>query len=188
MAGSTRTTGYSGPPPKPEARRRNKRAVETVTLDADKETITEAGETVELVQTVEAPEARAEWHPIARQLWDGLVDSVVARLYEPSDWALAYALVEDYSRELKPRKVQVGLDGMGEPILVEMEMPMPGAKLNALLKGLNSLIATEGDRRRLQIEVKRKSQLQHGSEAKTASQRVTQDRMTLLQGGKADAS
>lgn len=183
MAGSTRTTGYSGPPPNPNARRRNKRDVDPVVLDADEEMVTAAGETSELPPEVQAPAPNDNWHPIARQLWDGLVDGVVSRLYEPSDWSLAYMLCEDYSRELKPRKIQVGLDGMGEPILVEMEMPMPGAKLTALLRGLNSLIATEGDRRRLQIEVKRKSHIQHGADSKTAKQRVTQNRLELLQGG-----
>lgn len=160
----------SGPPPKPNARRRNERPVETITLNLN-----------ELQEhEVEIPAPDDSWHPIAHRLYISLTESVVARLYEPSDWMTAYALCEDYSRELKPRKVQVGVDGAGEPILVEMECPMPGAKLNALLKGLSGLIATEGDRRRLQIEVKRNGQLQHGDDAKSAAKKVTQDRKLAL--------
>jgi len=174
MARATRTTGHSGPPPKPEARRRNKRAVETLTIDFEKMS----------TDTVEVPAPNESWAGPAYDLYMALTESFVARIYEPSDWMTAWMLCEDYSRELKPRKVQVGLDGNGEPILVEMEMPMPGAKMTAILKGLSALIATEGDRRRLLIDVKRNGQLQHGKETKTVQQRVTQNRLAILKGGK----
>lgn len=174
MAGTTRTTGHSGPPPKPNARRRNKRPVETITIDFEQMS----------TDTVEVPAPDEDWAGPAYDLYMSLTESFVARIYEPSDWMTAWMICEDYSRELKPRKVQIGTDGDGEPIFVEACMPMPGAKLTAILKGLSALIATEGDRRRLQIEVKRNGQLQHGKETKTAQQRVTQNRMELLQGGK----
>lgn len=174
MAGTTRTTGHSGPPPKPEARRRNKRAVETLTIDFEKMS----------TDTVEVPAPSEDWAGPAYDLYMSLTESFVARIYEPSDWMTAWLLCEDYSRELKPRKVQVGLDGNGDPIMVEAEMPMPGAKMTAILKGLSALIATEGDRRRLLIDVKRNGQLQHGKETKTVQQRVTQNRLEILKGGK----
>lgn len=177
MAGSTRTTGHSGPPPNPHARRRNKRAVDTITIDFEKMA----------TDTVEVPAPSEDWAQPAYDLYMSLTESFVARIYEPSDWATAWMLCEDYSRELKPRKVQIGTDGDGEPIFVEAEMPMPGAKLTAILKGLSALIATEGDRRRLQIQVKRDGQLQHGKETKTAQQRVVQNRLVALNGGKSSA-
>lgn len=174
MAGSTRTTGHSGPPPKPNARRRNARPVETITLNLD-----------ELQgDTVEVPAPPDDWHPIARMAWDSLVKSVTAHVYEPSDWAFAHILCEQISRAMKPKKIQVGVDGNGEPIMVEAEVAMSGAELQAVIKGFNSLIATEGDRRRLQIEVKRRGQAQNGADSQTRSQKITQNRMSVLQGGK----
>lgn len=183
MPRAPRTTGHNGPPPKPNARRRNKRPADTTVIDVDKDEVTEGDEHVEIADAVAIPPADPNWHPKAIALYQGLVDSATARIYEPSDWQTAQLLCEDYSRELKPRKVQVGVDGMGEPILVEMEMPMPGAKVTAILRGLSALIATEGDRRRLQIEVKRRGAVQHGNETKTIKERVTQNRLELLQGG-----
>lgn len=174
MTGATRTTGHSGPPPNPHARRRNKRPVQTITIDFEKMS----------TDTVEVPAPDEDWAEPAYDLYISLTESFVARIYEPSDWMTAWMLCNDYSRELKPRKVQVGVDGAGDPILVEMELPMPGAKMTALLKGLSALIATEGDRRRLEIQVKRNGQLQHGTETKTVQQRVSQNRLTALNGGK----
>jgi hypothetical protein len=174
-----------GPPPSPNARRRNKRPIDTTEIDVDKETITEGDDEHALAEVI-APEPDPNWHHKAIALYEGLRSSAVARIYEPSDWQTALMLCEDYSRELKPRKVEIGRDGEDEPIFVEMEVPMPGAKLTAILRGLNSLIATEGDRRRLQIEIKRKSQFQNGAEHK-ASDGIAKDRFELLNGGRSDA-
>lgn len=186
--------GTRGPAPNPNARRRNKRPLDPTILepltDDDLEIDYEDPDAEDLLDEdlsdmVPIPPPDEDWHPRAYQLYVSLTKSVVARLYEPSDWQFAQLLCEDYSRELKPRKVQVGVDGMGTPILVEMELPMPGAKLNSLIKGLNSLIADEASRRRLQITADRKSHTRHGEESQTARQLVTQDRLTLLNGGKA---
>lgn len=174
MAGTTRTTGHSGPPPKPNARRRNARPVETITLNLDEL----QGDVVEI------PAPNEDWHPVAMMAWDSLVKSVTAHIYEPSDWAFAHILCEQISRAMKPKKIQVGVDGAGEPIMVDAEVAMSGAELQAVIKGFNSLIATEGDRRRLQIEVKRRGQAQNGADSKTRSQKITQDRFTVLNGGK----
>lgn len=174
MAGSTRTTGHSGPPPKPNARRRNARPVETVTLDLDKLQGDE----------VEVPAPNEDWHPIAMATWESLTKSVTAHIYEPSDWMFAHILCEQISRAMKPKKIQVGVDGNGEPIMVEAEVPMSGAELQAVIKGFNSLIATEGDRRRLQIEVKRRGQVKNGADSQSRSQKIAQDRFAVLQGGK----
>ena len=109
---------------------------------------------------------------------------VAAHIYEPSDWMFAHILCEQISRALKPKKIQVGVSGDGEPIMVEAEVAMSGAELQAVIKGFNSLIATEGDRRRLQIEVKRRGQAQNGADSQSRSAKITQNRMSVLQGGK----
>lgn len=136
----------SGPPPKRDAerRRRNKKAVETTTVDL-----------AELAsQPVDVPVAPEEWHPIASQWFDSLARSGQAVFYEPSDWATALMLGEALSRELNPQPLVIqGIEGA----TVEMhELPIKGASLNAILKGMTALMVTEGDRRRLSIELERK--------------------------------
>lgn len=137
--------GARGPAPKRDAerRRRNEREVETISVDLNEAT---SG-------VVEIPAPDEEWHEAATAWYLSLSKSGQARFYEPSDWMTAYILAGQMSLELKPRSVALG---SGEDtIVVEMVVPMPGAKLNAILKGFTMLMATESDRRRLSIELER---------------------------------
>ena len=144
-----------GPAPKKEAerRRRNKDAVETEIVNLD-ELI--AGE-------VEVPKADPEWEPLTKSFWDSFKSSGQAIWMEPSDWMTAYTLLEVLDRWLKPQEVRVGEyrpgaqeGGQVEYTFEEKILPMPGSVLNSILKGLSALMATEGDRRRLRIELERK--------------------------------
>lgn len=103
---------------------------------------------------VPKPAAPKHWHPIAKRLLKGLKDSGQSALYEPSDWAVAYLLCEAISRELNPQPIVVtGPDGKVQ--VKKLTMPVKGTSLNAYLKALSALMATEGDRRRLRIELER---------------------------------
>jgi hypothetical protein len=115
--------GTRGPVPKREAERRrtNEPTVPVEHVDVD---VLEAIE-------VKTPEPDEHWHPVVRQLWDSFLESGQRFVLEPTDWALLFLACEDLTRELKPRKVNLGLDGRGEPILVEVAMPIPGGKLQA---------------------------------------------------------
>jgi hypothetical protein len=144
-----------GPAPKKDAerRRRNKDAVETEIVNLD-ELI--AGE-------VEVPKADPEWEPLTKSFWDSFKSSGQAIWMEPSDWMTAYTLMEVLDRWLKPQEVRVGEyrpgaqeGGQVEYIFEDKILPMPGSVLNSILKGLSALMATEGDRRRLRIELERK--------------------------------
>lgn len=85
---------------------------------------------------VTVPEADETWHPIAIRLWEALAASGQARFYEPSDWAFAYSLMEDLSAyKMNPRR--------------------SGQMLAAIMSGLSDLLVTEGDRRRVGIELSR---------------------------------
>lgn len=148
----------SGPPPKrdEERRRRNKDVVETTTVDIDNL----------IAGPVTIPVADEEWHPTARQLWDSFALSGQAIFYEPSDWATAYMLIDVLDRWLKPQDIKVGQTGVGsgdnaggdiDYIFEPKIVAMPGGTLTAILKGLTSLMVTEGDRRRLRIELDRKA-------------------------------
>lgn len=95
------------------------------------------------------PEADAGWHPVARRWFDSLSVSGQSFWYQASDWATAYLLAESISRELKPQPV--GNTEAGD--VVWASLPPKGASLAAWLKAMSSLLVTEGDRRRMRIEL-----------------------------------
>lgn len=140
--------GQFGPPPKRDAERRRRNARPGGTMTVDFAAV--AGQTVE----IPAPN-EDDWHPIATQWYLSLAKSVQAALFEPSDWSMAYFLADTLSLELHPRPTVIGNDADGEPVIRTMRVPMPGTKLSAILKGMASLLVSEADRRRLQIETER---------------------------------
>lgn len=89
-------------------------------------------------EDVPVPEPDPEWHPIARRVWDSLVVSGQSRFYEPSDWAVAFSLMDDLSYYKRGAK-------------------RSGQMLQTVMSSLSSLLVTEGDRRRLALELNRPS-------------------------------
>lgn len=85
------------------------------------------------------PEPDEDWHPIAKMVWDGAKKSGEAVYYEPSDWAVLYSLCDDISHyKASGRR---------------------GAQmLTAINSMMTSLLLTEGDRRRVRIELDRHSE------------------------------
>lgn len=104
---------------------------------------------------VEVPKANSKWHPVAKRWYESLVVSGQAVYYEPSDWATAYLIAESMSRDLKPQFVGVN-EVTGDEIV--KALPLKGANLSAYLKAFTVLLATEGDRRRLRLELERGDQ------------------------------
>lgn len=150
-----------GPIPKKDAerRRRNK------TPDSGENTSAIPAEVVNLDETiggpVEIPVADPKWHSIAKQIWEAQQKSGQALWMEPSDWSMLYLLCESISRDLKPQVV--GIDETeGKPILAAI--PLKGASLNAYLKGFANLLMSEGERRRLRIELERQKRLDAAAE------------------------
>lgn len=132
-------TGTRGPVGKRsiERRRRNKDSkVETASA---------------FVDIVEIPEPDASWHPIALLVYESLPDSGQSQFYEPSDWAAAYLVCESISRDLSPQFVAVTESGES----VYETIPLKGASLAAYLKAMSVLMVTEGDRRRMRLELER---------------------------------
>ncbi|SDL27910.1 hypothetical protein [Streptomyces indicus] len=78
------------------------------------------------------------WHPIATDWYLSLQESGQAVFYQPSDWAMAR-----YAAELMSR----GLSSDRAP---------NGQYVAALNSVMASLLSTEGDRRRVRIELERK--------------------------------
>ncbi|MFB8351003.1 phage terminase small subunit [Streptomyces niveus] len=87
-----------------------------------------------LMRKVAVPRADPEWHPIAKQLYDSLRKSGQADFYQQSDWAYAYALCDDLShyKNSSKRSAQMA---------------------QTLYAALGNLLVTEGDRRRVRIEL-----------------------------------
>lgn len=141
--------GERGPVPNrsEERRRRNKtdesgRSIEPEKLEVD-------------APPVQAPEPEQHWHELAGKFWDDVVSSPQSRYYERSDYAALRLMCEDMSRNLEDMPMAVG---SGEDARIEfVRLPMKGATLSAYTKIMASLLITEGDRRRLQVEIERKN-------------------------------
>lgn len=75
-----------------------------------------------------------QWDQNARRMWDALQKSEQTQYYEPSDWAVAANLMEDltYYRGTPYRS---------------------GAQMQILQAAMSSLLITEGDRRRMQLDL-----------------------------------
>jgi hypothetical protein len=153
-----------GPPPKKVAarRRRNKDGVETEIVNIDDLVIGER----------EIPVANPDWEDLTKSFFDSFKRSGQVVWMEPTDWMTAYALMEILDRWLKPQEVRVGEIRPGQQeggevtyLFEDKIVAMPGGVLSSILKGLTALLATEGDRRRLRIELERKSQVDAALEA-----------------------
>jgi hypothetical protein len=135
--------GAGGPPPKRESQRRRVNKPEVPIESAY------AGEPPVV------PPADPSWHPIAAMMWEALPKSGQSAFYTSTDWAAAFALCESMSREFKPQPMVVG---SGKDAQVEMvSLPPKAASLSAWAKIMSGLLVTEGDRRRVRLELERPS-------------------------------
>lgn len=130
-----------GPIPKrsDQRRRRNKSAVPIVTAPA--------GSRV----PVPAPDPDPNWAPMVRRWFQSLGESGQSVFFEPSDWASAAIWAEVLDRAL-----------------AQGDRPSPGL-VAAWLSGSGELLATEGSRRRMRIELERGSQVDEDSDAAVAA-------------------
>lgn len=146
----------SGPAPKKDAerRRRNTTPEKSGSLSAIPAEIVDLDSV--LAGEVEVPVADEGWHPIAKQIYSAQQASGQALYMEPSDWSMLYLMCESISRDLNPQFV--GLTEEGEPVFESI--PLKGASLNAYLKGFNDLLVAEGGRRKLRLELERKSRIE----------------------------
>lgn len=97
-----------------------------------------------------AEEPDETWHPIAQYWFRSLGESGQRIFYEPSDWAEARFLAEVMSRCLESGRISAQL-------------------VAAILSGASRLLTTEGDRRRVRIELERAAQVDADEEAAVAA-------------------
>jgi hypothetical protein len=86
--------------------------------------------------TYKVPLAAGSWHPMAKQWWQALRVSDQTAFYQPSDWQHAYTWTELLSRQLNSDKPSAMM-------------------LTAWDSAMARLLVTEGDRRRVNIELGR---------------------------------
>jgi hypothetical protein len=154
------TVGSRGPIGKRDAERRRVNDVGTVHVEVDEaeidEIYAEGAWAYEIgIDEDGVPLPDDDWHRIARMWYCSLKRSVQSRYYQSSDWAVAYLLAESLSRDLKPRPLIVDgeavVDDDGNPRYVTTSIN--GSSMNAYLKGMTSLLVTEGDRLRVRLEI-----------------------------------
>lgn len=80
------------------------------------------------------PQADKAWHPIARKLWDGCKKSGQAAYYQQSDIAMLYSLCDDLSEYKKSTR-------------------RSSQMAQTIYSSLAALLVTEGERRRVRIEL-----------------------------------
>ncbi|MGI5274861.1 hypothetical protein ACQEUU_37410 [Nonomuraea sp. CA-218870] len=95
---------------------------------------------------LDAEEPDESWHPIAQRWFRSLGASGQRVFYEASDWATARYIAEAMSRNLEAGRFSAQL-------------------FAAVMSGMSSLLTTEGDRRRMRIELERSVQADADEEA-----------------------
>lgn len=117
--------GFNGPPPKRSDERIRRNKPE---VEVDK---------VEMIGTVEVPElGLTDPHELIADFYESLKQSGQARYYEPSDWQYARITLHFLDRLVKSAKPS-------------------GQMLATITTSLSNLMVSEGDRRRLRMEVER---------------------------------
>ncbi|OHT98262.1 hypothetical protein BKG71_19280 [Mycobacteroides chelonae] len=148
--------GLSGPPPErsDQVVRRNKRDVPI--------------EKVTAIGAVQVPELDIEnAHPFVVDIYESIGKSAQSRYYEPSDWQFARLTMYALNEELNA--VYQSGDNKGK------KKPLGVMKLQVLNQMMSTLLLTEGDRRRVRMEVERNTQTgQEGGQVLTMADRFKQ--------------
>lgn len=99
--------------------------------------------------SVSVPPPQDHWHPIAKRWYEALAESGQSRFYEPSDWAYAVYVAEAMHRNLDAGRFSAQL-------------------LATVTKAMSVLLVTEGDRRRMRLELERVDARQEAEQAEQA--------------------
>jgi len=129
----------SGPVPKRSSQRRRTNSPEPQKVPATR-----------APGTYKVPLAAGEWNPLAKRWWQALRKSDQTLFYQPSDWEHAYAWTAMWSMQL--------------------ENGCPSAMFLASWdSAMGRLLVTEGDRRRVRIELEKPGKADPDKEAGVAS-------------------
>lgn len=185
-------SGYSerGPVRKRSQARRRRNKTDEQGYDDTPEQVELDPEEFPEIDPLDDPRCQANpnWHPAALAVWEAARESGQRIFWEPSDWAIlrltCSQISQEYADDLIIEKVKLPMEGNrgGGEELVYGSRPMPAGKFAAVLKALGALGMTEGDRRRMRIELER-----HGGPADEGSAEDVQNaQLALIQGGRKD--
>lgn len=97
-----------------------------------------------IARPVKAKRAPKHWHPIAKRIYKSMRESGQADFYQESDWAYAYVVCEELSNYFQPRtNYESG----------EKYHKISGQSFQAIMSAMSNLLLTEGDRRRVRLEL-----------------------------------
>lgn len=106
------------------------------------------------------PEPNPTWHPVAREIWDGLLSDPARMNMTTADWALSKMMVENISRDMYPQVVatiaatvdsETGTVIPGEAI--RESVAMNGARMAAVLKWAAMINLTDSARRSVGLHI-----------------------------------
>ena len=97
--------------------------------------------------SVPVPPAAEHWHALVRDWYESLARSGQAAFYEPSDWQVARYVAEAMHRN------------------VATSDRFSATLFASVMSAMSNLLVTEGDRRRLRIELERAAQVDADVEA-----------------------
>lgn len=121
------------------------------------------------------------WDDIVYEWYFSLAESGMARFYEPTDWMVAYVTADWLNQLRKPQYVAMREVGLHEFEVYEAVKPLSGSDMGAFLKVCANLGLTEGDRRRMRIELTRPEVIE--PDVTPGDLEVERAELTLLQGG-----
>ncbi|ASZ75173.1 hypothetical protein PBI_MISSWHITE_5 [Mycobacterium phage MissWhite] len=103
-------------------------------------------ETIQVIGAVEIPELgdmsyMGETHPLIEEMYESIKQSAAVKYYEPTDWQFARLALYTLNQELIAAQHQ--------------DKPIGAMKLTAINQMLSALLLTEGDRRRVRLEIER---------------------------------
>lgn len=96
-----------------------------------------------VLKPVVVPRLDPKWHKIAKMLWNSVKDSGQAEFYQQSDWAFLYSVCEDLSEYKNPKVDRNGVE----------YTKRSGQMLQTIYSAMERLLITEGDRRRVRLEL-----------------------------------
>lgn len=111
---------------------------------------------------VDQPEGNPDWNPIAKQWYESLPESGQSHYYQASDWATAYMCADLISREF---------DRADDP---ETKKGVSAMMMHEIFAQAGNLLTTEGERRRLRLELIRAEKKDDGNEVVTAMEQYKQ--------------
>lgn len=112
------------------------------------------------LRPVTVPPPDPEWGHAALMLYSSLLSSGMADFYQDSDWAYAWVVISELDAYRKPAPMrEKGSDGKYRDVVIDGEVQyypthkISGQMFQSLMSAMGVLGLTEGDRRRMRIEL-----------------------------------